>query len=526
MLKKEFSVIWQTTKIGIAFLIWLKRKAFIIAIFTMFASSSVQGAAPNATAQHCDSCPSNHFHEHISSLSAAATNAASMTPDCPENVQSIRQVMALSYGTCEALKPFDWALFKKAGTDEYFIENNGTFLKGYPSAPNCNYRENASRSCNHIDNYNQVKETHPYNRLDKAEACKNRMQCGGQPCLSTFALATESYAFHSPRNKEINIFAHKTKGHGQNGPDFLGWNCSEYVTTAMALAGRRLVHPNSDNCGGKKGGNLGEVRPVQFFPAAAYSDLADADKQSCSCLSTVDITDPNASIQTGDIITLDATPGQGHVMIVEAVEQPFFKDPSNIAECAEDKIRFDQLQIRLNHSSSTTAGPSSIQFAEYESLRYRQSLTYAVSEYIEECIEENNGKSDKKACWDDEGLQEQYGQYLFSTQQLNDSVGDMWKKTGQIFRSDEDRYPKWPKMRKYLSAVCKVRLYKKQGQQVPASISSDLNAMKEVFKVIRHQTEKKGCEVPKNKRPKLKHKECLGNCINTEANQCPTYGHQ
>ena len=523
--------IWQDGHLG-----WLKYLIFLLFLATPF-DGIAQYVVPRGLTQNSttyEPCTEDCGHEsEIDKVEKIlpvvqgwkpAPGFAAVENECPESVKSIRQVMALTYGTCEALKPFSWSLLKKSDGNEYFIRNNGSFLDGYSSAPNCDYTDDAisPKSCNHIANYGEVKETHPYNRMDKTDACKAQMQCGGQPCLSTFALAGESYALHDIGDNNINIFAHNTTGYNNQGPNFLGWNCSEYVTTAMALAGQRLVKPG-ENCGGKKGGNLGEQRPIQWFDAATYSDLANANRQNCSCLSEEDITGPNASIKPGDIITLD----KGHVMIVEAVEQPFFKDPDSIGDCEEDKISFDQLQIRVNHSSGTTAGPSSIRFYEYESLRYRQSLTHAANRYIEECIEENNSRSTKEACWDDLGLQEEYKDYLFSIQQLNSSVGNgVWKETGEIFNNDndEDRYPKWPKMRKYLSAVCKARFHRKQGRSVPSNVTDDLASMKEAFKVIRHKDGEPGCETPENERPQLKHKECLGECINEEENQCPTYG--
>ncbi len=540
MLKKEFSVIrqssnpanrhsgrqafWQDGR-SISWLKYLVFFLFLIMSFEEIAQSSIIEEIYQGATTH-ESCTEDCGRANPVGATAddvldvlgwePAPGFVPVEDECPESVKSIREVMALTYGTCEALKPFSWGLVKNSD-GEYLIDYNGTFLKGYGSLKDCSYDSEVRESCNYISNYNDLKKTHPYNQMDKTNECKAQMQCGSQPCLATFTKTAESYAYFSSNREgnDINIFKDTTMSKPLppqgNTPKFLGWNCSEYVTTAMALAGQRLVKPGDDNCAGNKGGNLGEH--VQWFSAAKYSQLASADQQSCSCLNEVDITDTNASIESGDIITLSV----GHVMIVESVEQPVFREPTKKEDCDEKNIRFDQLQIRVNHSSRTTAGPASLQFSEYLSLNHGQSITYGMRKYIDECKAAGGLEAD---CWTEEDKNE-FSNYIFSAKKIGLAevpTGDKWDVENGKYIED----PMWPKMRAYLSNICK----KRWNRNNPTNIIPNAGPDNEFLKVIRHKDEKDepDCTTPEGERPKLKHKECLGDCINQEENQCPTYG--
>ena len=444
--------------------------------------------------------------------------AAASEEECPENVKSIRQVMALTYGTCEALEPLDW--FTLPGRNNgYLIEYNGTFLQGYKSIKGCAYSTGMDGSCNYISNYNDLKESHPYNRMKKADACEAQMQCGGQPCLTTFTLAAESYAYLRTQREsgDINIFKESTMSDPhvsqQATPKFLGWNCSEYVTTAMALAGQRLV--SRRNCEGIPDLDIGDGR--QQYNATMYANLAKSNR-ACTCLDKVDIT--NDTIQSGDLITIN---NNDHIMIVESVEQPFFREPTKKEDCDEKNIRFDQLQIRVNHSSYTTSGPASLQLNEYLSLNHGQSITHGMRKYIDECINEKGADADTASednnyhnCWTEED-QNEFSDYIFYSKKIglgNVSNDSKWKVDGEYIID-----PMWPKMRDYLSSLCKARW----NRANPADTISGVEPDDGFLKVIRHKGTEE-CTTPEAQRPKLKHKECLGDCINQEENQCPTYG--
>ena len=280
-------------------------KYFIFILFYIMPSVSIADATAH------DSCTENCGKESpiISTSKASQEAVLESEKECPTNVQSIRRLMAFSYGSCEVLSSPTWRA----------KENNGVIVHGYTSQPNCNFRENGGKSCTQIDNYQEVMETHPYNKSEKIEACQNNMQCninGNKTCPVLFAMAGESYAYKDRNNhNEIDVFKHKTKDNAGN--TFLGWNCSEYVTTAMALAGRRLVKKNEGRCGDIPSENIGDSK--QGYTAQIYVGLT---QYSCSCLSSVDITNPNDTIKPGDLISLDGE----HIMIVEAAGQPFFKD--------------------------------------------------------------------------------------------------------------------------------------------------------------------------------------------------------
>ena len=430
--------------------------------------------------------------------------------ECPGNVQSVRRLMALSYGSCEALNSPEWRA----------RENNGTIVHGYTSHPSCSYTENGKRSCTQINNYQEIMKTHPYNNLAKANECKNHIQCSinneTKVCPALFALAQESYAYRNRNSKnEIDIFAHKTRDHTGNN-HFLGWNCSEYVTTAMALAGYRFVKSSrSGSCGGVPSEKIGDSN--QEYNAQIYVGLTKSQHQNCSCLTHVDITDKDNAVKPGDLISLDGE----HIMIVEAVGESFFEDAKNkIEDCNEENIHTGHLQVRVNHSSSTMGGPGSTKFSEHQRFNYQQSLSRAVGEYIDSCRENASTEEERNACWSDKD-QEEYTDYFHFFQKLGLESGSE-KPDNDWYKSDSgsgtlwpegSSYPLWPTTRKYLSAVCKARWYKQKNQPVPDNVALTLEAMSGSLTVIRHKSDDNSCIVPEDQRPKLKNQSCLGNCI-------------
>ena len=482
-------------------------------IFILFCIlPSINAAEPDSTVREpcIGDCGGNPA---IPAAASDAQKAVSVdNKNCPDNVQSVRRLMALSYGSCAVLDHPQWKT----------KENNGILVHGYTYQPGCSYSADRKTSCTQVDNYQEIMETHSYNSAGKVNECKEQMQCSidneNKVCPVLFAKAGESYAYMNQRNNEIDIFEHKTRDHsGRN--HFLGWNCSEYVTTAMALAGYRLV--KKDAAGGKCGGvpseKIGDSK--EWYPAEKYVGLTKEGNNKCSCLTSIDITDPNNSIQPGDLINIDGD----HIMMVEAVGDPFFRDAKDdVKECDEENIYTDHLQVRVNHSSSTMGGPGSMKFSEHQRFNYQQSLSYAVGGYIDDCEKSVEGDEEKEACWTDED-QEEYTDYFYFFKRLGlegGSENPRYKRdssgSGNIW-PEGSSYPLWPTTRKYLSAVCKARWYKRSGQQVPDNVASTLEAMNSSLKVIRHKHEtdadKAECtDQDESERPKLKNEECLGDC--------------
>lgn len=374
-------------------------------IFTLFLIMPSKGITADATFDNI--CIENYGRNgSIPSITNAARDAVSISEkECPNNVQSVRRLMALSYGSCEALDSPEWKT----------RENNGVIVHGYTSHPNCSYTEHVKKSCTQIDNYQEVMSTHPYNNLAKRNECTNHMQCSinneNQICPTLFALAQETYAYRNKNSKnEIDIFRHKTRDHSGNN-SFIGWNCSEYVTTAMALAGYRFVKStHSENCGGIPSEKIGDSK--QEYNAQIYVGLTKQQHQNCSCLTHVDITDKDNTVKPGDLISLDGE----HIMMVEAVGDSFFKDAKeNVDECNEENIYTEHLQVRVNHSSSTMGGPGSTKFSEHQRFNYQQSLARAVGGYIDSCRENASTEEERNACWTEEDQEEYTDYFYFST---------------------------------------------------------------------------------------------------------------
>ena len=485
-------------------------------IFTLFCILPSIGVAQPDTTAADDPC-TEHCGRTSPIIETTETVVEATEADrknCPDSVQSVRKLMALSYGSCEVLDHPRWKT----------KENNGILVHGYNSQPGCDHRNNEGKSCTQIDDYQEIMSTHPYNNADKINECKQHMQCSingntDETCPALFAMAGESYAYMNQNNNEIDIFRHKTKDNKNN--TFLGWNCSEYVTTAMALAGYRLVKKDHQGkCADVPSEKIGDNR--EWYYAGKYLGLAR--NPSCSCLTSVDITDPNNSIQPGDLIGLDIDHRDitGHIMMVEAVEEPFFKDEQeNVDECDEEKIYTDHLKVRVNHSASTMGGPGSMKFSEYQVFNYQQGLSYGVGGYIQSCEEAaSDNEEAKEQCWT-EADQDEYTDYFYFFKSLGLKEGA--EDPSRYQRNGEDGiwpggsgYPLWPKTRKYLSAVCKARWHRKNNQTVPDDVRATLSAMngnKPVLSVIRHKTNDPNCVDPEDERPKLKNENCLGDCV-------------
>ena len=287
-------------------------------------------------------------------------------------------------------------------------------------------------------------------------------------------------------------------------------------------------------------GNL--TTTTQQYPSRSYSRLAD---QSCSCLSTVDITQD--TIRPGDLITL----GEGHIMMVEAVKQPLFKGIEQVEDCNEENIDFETLQVRLNHASGTNGGPGSTQFFDHQYPLYVQTLRSAVSKYKFRCgsaLEEDSSirkdaQSDCDEPWT-ENDQNQYTNYYYNSVQLGlpEDEARKWKDVGENLGSlapsltqpsdlfgNHNTYPMWPQIRKRLSSLCKVQFAKYNNQSPPSDAVQIMNATKDAFKVIRHASSENSqaspakkdlCRTPEEDRPKLRN--CLGEegCPEDKVNQC------
>lgn len=451
-----------------------------------------------------------------------------------KNVRAIRQVMALAYGTCEVLKPIDWWDHSTSGSFSH-----GIYIPRQPNGRLCDYNNNSSKSCRTIYCYSGtyqgnlagVMDNHPYNKLPLADNCGPRhnacsikgqaltngegYSCSPSPgessdnqkCPVSFSMDTKPHAYLSVENDRNNINIFRQRSVDRNGSEFFGWQCSEYVTTAMALAGYRLVPEETANCGGVGGGDIGRATATgtstkQQYAVSHYSNFADMD---CSCLDTVDLT--TDTIKAGDLITLSGD----HIMMVEGVKQPLFKDIENINDCQEENMKFETLQIRLNHASATNAGPGSMRFFEHQYPNYIQNLERGYRKYLERCQENSslncNTEEDER----------QFRSYYFNNVALglNDNPQNRWRQiTSSSSASPQDifghsPYPMWPKVRKRLSTVCKIQFAKLNNSEPSADLTSTMASTKDVLKVIRHNSSKNGCV--DNNPPSLSN-NCVGNC--------------
>lgn len=521
----------------------------VVFLFLVFQTSFLQAQTVTQTDLSC----SEEWIGPTRDLTGAVARALSTTDDegsgaCTEgNVRQIRQLMALTYGTCEALNPIRWEL-----------KERGRFFSGINNPPKANEsdcgtytdsdgnRTTSGTACRtiacHSNGSSGVMDTHPYNKLARTTtACRQKMQCRINPnesgCTSgsaeqcpvifSFDSQRPPYLQASNENETIDIFRNKSQD--RKGSRFIGWNCSEYVTTAMALAGYRLVPKVSEGfyCDRVPGGNIGEARDnsgaLQQYNARMYKNLAS---RNCSCLDTVDITED--TIQQGDLITL----GEGHIMMVEAVKQPLFKNITKIEDCHEENIGFDTLQIRLNHSSGTNGGPGSTRFFEHQYPNYVQTLRSAVSKYKARCGYTNSAGqqiagTELCAAWDSND-QAQYTQYYYNLEKLGcerpessnlcEDGNEKWQtEVGNGLFPEAESYPMWPSVRKRLSILCQIH-WKKQNNESVSNLESMLSETTHAFTVIRHDGDKTGCM--NDNPPKLDN--CLGpdGCPDDKVNQC------
>ena len=221
-------------------------------------------------------CPL-HWLGPVAGLANEATGAVNRhieaennNTDCrADNVRHIRQLMASSYGTCEALDPPEWGLTR----GQLFF---GVSYPPKEAGEVCGLDAGTSQACRQIACYTSptrgVMNTHPYNKLTRTPACRQQMQkcrinqlvggCGSLQsrgsCPVIFSLDQKQPPYL--QGNQIDIFKESSISVDRNGSQFIGWNCSEYVTTAMALAGYRIVPEGVASCANYQGGDIGKTK--------------------------------------------------------------------------------------------------------------------------------------------------------------------------------------------------------------------------------------------------------------------------
>ena len=164
----------------------------------------------------------------------------------------------------------------------------------------------------------------------------------------------------------------------RNNNEFIGWNCSEYVATAMRLSGLKMICDT-----GVADSRDNTMSADNWWSVQRMSEAADLSG-SCSCMDVVDLSNPEEEIKPGDIL-LEG----GHSSIIETSDQNFMgnltnpvlsncKDNesclANIQEkCSENILMPSDLRFSINHSSDIAGGigPASMNFENYKNTRSR-----------------------------------------------------------------------------------------------------------------------------------------------------------
>ena len=167
---------------------------------------------------------------------------------CPESVKKVRLLMASTYNTCDVI---DYVL----NTER--INERREHIREDGSSPNrlgrtCQYGR--GQNCADISDYDLAVRSHPYNSLgNKCEGIGNRCMIEGELriCPTFYYMGlTEELAVPLPYDGNIESIDPAGSGYrsrdsnvdeNRPGNEFVGWDCSRYLATAMRLAGFKFI---------------------------------------------------------------------------------------------------------------------------------------------------------------------------------------------------------------------------------------------------------------------------------------------
>ncbi len=319
-------------------------------------------------AVECTNCPPGE----TSQLARDTLRILDEDRTCPESVKQIRLLMASTYGSCDAMnvrltedKMLERVRAIQNGQGNR-IENIENRACKYGDGDNCTDISSEARYQNAIRN-------HPYNSI--VPKCEPQPKCNiageERPCPGFFFLGN-GYPDRGPYSggRTIDPASNSFLNRDIQGNEFIGWNCSEYVATAMRFAGL-----NMKSCGEDK---------WSWWNVQRMSAVADKE-ENCSCMDVVDLSDPDEQIKPGDILLYG-----GHAMMIEASDPEFMGKLTNPTlqttecsrnkeacereiktKCSEDNIRPNDLKFSINHASDSFGGigPSSMSYGDYEGVR-------------------------------------------------------------------------------------------------------------------------------------------------------------
>ena len=372
---------------------------------------------------------------------------SSQEPICPENVKQVRLLISSTYNSCDAM---DHTL-----TRERIEERRRNIQNGSPNRLSNVCQYSSGQNCANIPYYDPAVNSHPYNSLsNKCEGVERRCMLEEQlrVCPSFYYMGvTSEFAVPLPYTGNIeSIDPPAYKSRDMDGNEFVGWDCSRYLATAMRLAGFKIICDNTDIF--DTDGDL--MTATSGWTVNRISEAADYEGV-CSCMDTVDLRNPDEQIKPGDIL-LYAT----HAMMIEASANDFMGEFT------------DPILSEQNFSAQSCIA----------------SENDCISEIDEQCFEDNIEPSDFK----------------FSINHSDDVLGGI----GPVTMKYEDyriisgiRTDSWIIEREHISNLCKARLcnkYSLMENEACRVVSEHANAPQDsqenrFFKVIRHNSSKESC---------------------------------
>ncbi len=513
----------------------------------------------------CESCGGSFIRE-VEELQETVTE------ECPSNVHHLRRLMAVSFESCDAANQIH---------PGYDPENPyGTYLKGYLRGDaECKFSERGS-VCREIVSLRGkglnkgIRDTNIFNgqrkTCDSGRRCRysdvnnivsdpsgereDRHFSGKDRCTSLFYMLSGTYESDSSgrlvdrfpynpgsqRNGKVDPFNVLNRDSGGN--EFVGWSCSEYITTGMGLAGYNFER------------NKPITKSNQQYNSHAMRRLARSSSSN-SCVDDVDLS-RGGKIKAGDILAFD-----GHTMMVESAAKDFFgrlTDPKSLNECREENIHYSDLKLLVNQSSDTMGAPTRIGMGDYLYFGYRTDVKYALfdeySAQVERSLTSIEGLSESKkerimtdAYYFRDLTKEKLQSYGLteiqavqlsgvanpSHRRLNQEANRLRVKMGDAKstldlerRYLEQNSSGWQRWRNYMQTYCEAEFYRKTGNATLAKKSAeDLRAMN-FFTVVRHEAnidkekaKERGCYQPE-RASGLAHSSCYENC-DKELKQCP-----
>lgn len=365
------------------------------------AGTQTEAGSPSS---ECTDCPPGETVEAAQRVLRVLDEAST----CPENVKQIKLLMASTYGSCDAMnvrltedKMLERVRAVQNGQGNR-LERIGELYCTYGDDEEGMYDGNNCTDISSEEKYQNAINNHPYNNI--RPKCEPQPKCNiageQRPCPGFFFLGN-GHPDPGPYGSTgvIDPASGRFLNKGRKGNEFIGWNCSEYVATAMRLAGLNM------STGGACGPKWRNTWNVQRMSAVADQD------EDCSCLDVVDLSDPDEQVKPGDMLLYG-----GHVMMIDASDPNFmgkFTNPTLEttecsgnneacdreikAKCSEDNIKPDDVKFSINHASDSFGGigPSSMNYGDYEGVRGYSAKDWSAIKTFKEVKDKVKGLFDQ-----------------------------------------------------------------------------------------------------------------------------------